>query len=193
MADKTERDLMLRLSHGEAVAYEQLFERYFYKIRRFVTAIIHDEVPAEDIAQNVFMKVWVNRTAIMQVNSLNNYLFTISRNEALDYLRRQANRDKFVSSVKTDTLQEAYRITLNYDLDRIERIVEKCVEQMPSQRKIVYRMSREDKLTNTEIAERLQLSKRTVDRHISLALKDIRAALGSIVSGLAVFFLSNWV
>ena len=64
---------------------------------------------------------------------------------------------------------------------------------MPPQRKLVFRLSREEKLTNQEVADRLQLSKRTVDRHISLALSDIRFALKDIVSLFILFLFSDWV
>lgn len=193
MTGKPDSDILRRLSRGEASAYESLFERYHSKVRRFVAAITGDDAPAEDIAQNVFMKIWLNRSELERVNSLNNYLFTIARNEACDFLRKQASRYKYAGAHRDDPAEDSYRFALNYDLERIEGIVSRCVEEMPSQRRLVYKMSREEKLTSAEIAEKLHLSKRTVDRHISLALSDIRTALGNIVSGLAFFFISNWV
>lgn len=188
-----DRELLMRLSRGEAAAYELLFQRYHGKVGRFVKAIINDEAPAEDITQNVFMKVWLNKTELTSVNSLNNYIFTIARNEACDYLRKQNSRYKYAVSQGNDDIDNSYRYALTYDLERIESIVSRCVEAMPTQRKLVYKLSREEKLTSVEIAERLQLSKRTVDRHISLALHDIRIALGNIVSGIALFLISYWV
>ena len=187
---KQDADLLLRLSRGEEVAYEELFLRYHVKICCFVRAIIRDGHAAEDIAQNVFFKLWANRGELSKVTSLNNYLFTISRNEACDHLRRQANLNKYADEVERRQLDNSYELQLTYDLERMERIVEQCVKMMPAQRRLVYRMSREEKLSNAEIAERLSLSKRTVDRHLSLALHDLRTALGRIVSCLAIFFFS---
>ena len=75
----------------------------------------------------------------------------------------------------------------------MERTVAVTVDRMPPQRQMVYRLSREEHLSNLEIAERLNLSKRTVDRHLSLALDDIRRAISPLVSGVTLFFLSHWV
>ncbi len=197
MPSRTNQDLLPGLVRGEAVAYELLFEQYYDKISRFVTAIIGDSHQAEDIAQNVFLKIWLNRKdergMLTEVKSLNSLLFTIARNEACDYLRKKASHQKYASIRKADSGDESYRFALTYDLERIENIVERCVDNMPAQRKIVYKLSREEMLTGNEIAERLQLSKRTVDRHISLALEDIRTALGNIISTIALFCVSHWV
>lgn len=131
--------------------------------------------------------------AFPRVNSLDNYLFTIARNEAFDSLRRRSSRSRYEQYTLLDGMEHSDRLSLTYDMEQMERIVEKCVEEMPPQRKLVFRLSREEKLTNQEVADRLQLSKRTVDRHISLALNDIRFALKDIVSLFILFLFSDWV
>lgn len=156
-------------------------------------SILYDTDAVGDIAQNVFMKIWINRAELPRVNSLDNYLFTIARNEAFDSLRRRSSRSRYEQYTLLDGMEHSDRLSLTYDMEQMERIVEKCVEEMPPQRKLVFRLSREEKLTNQEVADRLQLSKRTVDRHISLALSDIRFALKDIVSLFILFLFSDWV
>lgn len=156
-------------------------------------SILYDTDAVGDIAQNVFMKIWINRAELPRVNSLDNYLFTIARNEAFDFLRRRSSRSRYEQYTLLDGMEHSDRLSLTYDMEQMERIVEKCVEEMPPQRKLVFRLSREEKLTNQEVADRLQLSKRTVDRHISLALNDIRFALKDIVSLFILFLFSDWV
>lgn len=189
----SDKDILKRLSDGDASAYAYLFDRYYAKVCRFVKSILYDVDAVDDIAQNVFMKVWISRAELTRVNSLNNYLFTIARNEACDQLRRRASWSRYEQYTLLGGMEHSDRLSLSYDLERMETIVEKCVEEMPPQRKLVFRMSREEQLTNLEIARRLQLSKRTVDRHISLALSDIRTALKGIVSLFALFLFSDWV
>ena len=190
MTSTSDKDILKRLSDGDASAYEYIFDRYHAKVCRFVKSILYDPDAVGDIAQNVFMKVWINRTELSRVNSLDNYLFTIARNEAFDSLRRRSSRSRYAL---LDGMEHSDRLSLTYDMEQMERIVEKCVEEMPPQRKLVFRLSREEKLSNREVAERLQLSKRTVDRHISLALNDIRFALKDIVSLFILFLFSDWV
>lgn len=193
MTGTSDKDILKRLSDGEASAYEYIFDRYYAKVCRFVKSILYDVDAVDDIAQNVFMKVWINRAELTRVNSLSNYLFTIARNEACDQFRRRTSRTKYERHVLLNGLEQSDRLSLTYDLERMEHIVEKCVEEMPPQRKLVFKLSREEKLSSQEIAQRLQLSKRTVDRHISLALTDIRSALKDMVSFLAFFLFSDWV
>lgn len=193
MTSTSDKDILKRLSDGDASAYEYIFDRYYTKVCRFVKSILYDTDAVGDIAQNVFMKIWINRAELPRVNSLDNYLFTIARNEAFDSLRRRSSRSRYEQYTLLDGMEHSDRLSLTYDMEQMERIVEKCVEEMPPQRKLVFRLSREEKLTNQEVADRLQLSKRTVDRHISLALNDIRFALKDIVSLFILFLFSDWV
>ena len=79
------------------------------------------------------------------------------------------------------------QLELKYDQEKSEKIVERCVDMMPSQRKIIYTMSRKENLSNAEIAQKINVSKRTVDAHIYQALKDIRSAVLKIISFYAFF------
>lgn len=189
----SDKDILKRLSEGDASAYAHIFDRYYAKVCRFVKSILYDADSVDDIAQNVFMKVWISRTELTRVNSLSNYLFTIARNEACDQFRRRASRTKYEQYTLLGGMEHADRLALTYDLERLESIVERCVGEMPPQRRLVFKLSREEQLSSPEIARRLQLSKRTVDRHISLALSDIRSALKDIVSLFALFLFSDWV
>ncbi len=184
--------LLFRLSRGEKEAYEAVFMRYYVKVRRFILGILRDTGAAEDLTQDVFLKIWINREKLPAIVSFDNYLFTIARNVACDYLRRQQSSRKYALS-ELDSEDYICHVQVDCDRERLERAIGRCIDTMPAQRKLVYRLSREELLSNAEIAEHLQLSKRTVDRHLSLALSDIRAAIGQFVSGAALFFCSHWV
>ncbi len=188
----TDARLLERLSRGEKDAYEEVFMRYYGKVCRFIAAILRSRAAAEDLSQNVFLKVWANRQALASVRSLDAYLFTIARNETCDYLRRNRTGLKYLLT-EMNCPEQICDLAFDYDAERMERTVAVAVDRMPPQRQMVYRLSREEHLSNLEIAERLNLSKRTVDRHLSLALNDIRRAIGPLVSGVALFFLSRWV
>ncbi|MDY4569175.1 RNA polymerase sigma-70 factor [Alistipes senegalensis] len=188
----TDARLLERLSRGEQDAYKEVFMRYYGKVFRFIAAILRGRAVAEDLAQNVFLKVWANRHGLDSVRSLDGYLFTVARNETCDYLRRNRSSLKYRLTELSHS-EQICDLSFDYDAERMERTVAVTVDRMPPQRQMVYRLSREEHLSNLEIAERLNLSKRTVDRHLSLALDDIRRAISPLVSGVTLFFLSHWV
>lgn len=188
----TEAKLLTRLSQGEKNAFEEVFRRYYGKVFRFIRAILHGHGIAEDLTQNVFLKLWSSRRSLAEIRSLDAFLFTVARNETCDYLRRKQTGLKY-RVAELERQNRGYDMPYSCDTERIERIIAETIDQMPAQRQLVYKLSREEHLSNPEIAERLNLSKRTVERHLSLALNDIRQAIAPLVSGLTLFFFSHWV
>ena len=180
MTEISDKYLLTRLSEGRKDAYEELFARYYTKVRKFIGSVLFGSVDADDLAQNVFLKVWERRRDLAAVDSLDAYLFTVTRNEVCDCVRKHP--DDYISGMR-----------IEYDTRKITDIVSECVGNMPPQRRMCFVMSREMHLTSQKIAERLNISKRTVDRHLSLALKDIRDALGKVLSGIVLFIVSCWI
>lgn len=192
MEDISGKYLLERLSEGRKDAYSELFDKYYLKVKRFVRTVSYGSLDADDIAQNVFLKVWEHRSKLASVQSLDAYLFTVTRNEVCDSLRKHQVKRKFEeAAINEESIVEGLRI--NYDTDEIARIVGECVSNMPPQRQMCFRLSREQFLTSQKIAEQLNISKRTVDRHLSLALKDIREALGKVLSGVVLFIVTCWL
>lgn len=181
-----ERKMLISLKKGDEKAYEILFGLYYNKVKSFILGLTKDRFVSDDLAQNIFMKLWVNREKLDAVENLSSYLFTISRNEVYDYFRREASVKQYMDTFFDES--EMYcQLELKYDQEKIEKIVERCVDMMPSQRKIIYTMSRKENLSNAEIAQKINVSKRTVDAHIYQALKDIRSAVLKIISFYAFF------
>lgn len=173
----TDYDLVKSLKRGNTAALEKLFLRYYSIVRQFINSIVKRNDIAEDLAMEVFMKVWLFRDRMDEKKSLRNFLFVLSKNSALNYLESVvAKRTKSVSELPEDG-----RISQSADSDLIynetNRQLLGIVARMPEQRQLVFRMSRYENLSNQEIADRLGLSVRTVEKHLQLALKDIRASL----------------
>ena len=144
---------------------------------------------AEDIVQNTFLKVWIRRKHIDPHKSFNNYLYTITRNEITDYFRaeyrfsvHEALREAGDAEATNDSIMSAVNV------NQIKDILDRQVATMPAQRKTVFMLSRAEGLSSREIADRLGISKRTVERHLNIALKSLREVLGDFHCWLLAFY-----
>lgn len=190
--DPEERKLLARLINGEVGGYEILFHKYYPSLHAFIRGMTKDGCAAEDITQNVFMKVWVNRQRLEEDKSIRNYLFVVARNEIYNYLRTK-NRT-FTSlheailypNTKSESTPRN-EIEEQLDLDQTAQIVESIIVRMPPQRQRVFRLSRFEHQSSKEIANQLNLSVRTVDKHLELAIRELRRHL-DIIPAIILFF-----
>ncbi len=180
---KTDKELLFDLSEGKVKAFENLFICYFPKIKLFLSGFLDREAEAEDLAQDVFVKVWQHRYALEKVENLNAYLYRIAKNTLFTYFDRSAFPDtvavtdcRYIPS--TEELEE---IIFAKELDEL---IDITVDKMPPHRKNIFYLSRQQGLSNEEIALRLNISKRTVEAHISAALADLR----KVITVLSLFF-----
>lgn len=170
-------DLVRSLKRGSTAALERLFFRYYSIVLQFIKGIVKRNDIAEDLAMEVFMKVWLFRDMLDEKKSIRNYLFVLSKNVSLNYLDSVVvKRTKTVPDVPEDT-----KVSQSADnsliFNETNRQLFSIVSRMPEQRQLVFRMSRYENLSNQEISERLGLSVRTVEKHLQLALRDIRSSM----------------
>ena len=177
------------IRQGKIKAFEQLFNLFYPRVKNFAFGMIKNQDEAEEIAQNVFMKLWINRLNLSTDNSLSSYIFTIVQNEVYDFFRDKYYSLHYRESILSKAGIPEYEIDSEYNIKEIKEIVSTTLESMPEQRRLVFRMSREQFLTNDEIATKLGLSKRTVEKHISLALATIKRNLGDFLFWLFIFFI----
>ncbi|MDR0940326.1 MAG: RNA polymerase sigma-70 factor [Mediterranea sp.] len=178
---RNEDHIVSRMIAGDTDAFKLLFDHYYPQVRTFASRIVQDSFVANDIAQNVFIKVWTKRVLIDSAQKFSNYLYAMTKNEITDYFR------SIVVSEPLDGLLAAKdgehtegTIESAYDLRYIRETVMKAIETMPPQRRAVFVMSRLQGLSNNEIATKLGLSKRTVERHLNIALRLLRERLGDL-------------
>lgn len=162
------------LAAGSHDAFRYLFMKYFPKVKYFIGHLTKSESIAEELAQDVFMSIWENREQLGSVESFGSYVYRMAKNRALNYLRRKYLEDSYMDEYEGET-----ELTIEGDLyaREIELLEQLTVSRMPRKRKAIYEMSRKDGLTNDEIAARMGISKKTVENHLNLALKEIRKTL----------------
>lgn len=169
--------LIARMVGGDREAFETLYCLYYPRLIRAVVQIIKSREDAQEIVQDAFLKVWLERERVNPKFSFKAYLFTIVKNRALDYLRRaattQALRQKIWEEMRLGrnvTEEEFY-------YEELSRLAAAAITQLPGQRQTVYRLIREEGLSYEEISARLGISKNTVKNHMIEALKDIKRYL----------------
>lgn len=170
-------ELVAEVKKGNQRAFDALFLRWYPQVRRFILSITGDATLAEDLAQSVFMKLWNVRSSLTPDQSLRNYLFVLSRHAALDVLRSRrmllCKQLDEVSSEVSAPEESSQMAEYNETYSRLQHVV----SEMPPQRQAVFKMSRFESKSAKEIADSMGLSVRTVEKHIELALKDIRRSL----------------
>ena len=173
-----DRQLLRHLKQCDKESFRIIFERYAPVFLAFARRLLRDADVAEDIVQNVFMRLWIGRERIDEGRNLRNYLMVSVRNEIYCYLRMAFNARREPDSAHMAEVEDtAPGLENELSARELELIVEKAVEKMPPRRREIFILSRHRHLSNAEIARQLGLSVRTVEKHIELALSEIRNLL----------------
>lgn len=176
---------------GDADAFAQLFERLYDRV--YSTALQYCKITAtaEDVAQQVFLKVWEKRQLLATIKNAEAWLFTIARNQVMDVLRRDLLTDKY-SHYILEIVQEEENSPEQLLISRQKQeIIDKCVQGLSPKQLEVYRLNRDEGLTYQEIAHKLGISRDTVKEHIAKALNHIRVYLMEHRDELIILFLST--
>ena len=171
----TDIELFLLVAQSDEAAFSEIFRRYDKRVYPFVLKMIKTVSVAEEITQEIFIKLWFNRAKLNDVKNPSSYIFTIAANHTLDQIRKKLNERKMLNRLsailKDDSSNNAEESMLYRDC---EALVEQALRHLPPQQKKIYALSRQYGLNNEEIARQLNLSPNTVRNHLSEALKTIR-------------------
>ena len=165
--------LVTLLKQGDADAFEQVFYGFSDRLYYFAMRYLRSQHDAEEIVQDVFVKLWENRENLNENLSFSGYLFTIARNTIFNQNRKKVNEQAYQEYVRSFLENSTSKTEDDLIYSDIKSMIDKVVEELPPQRKLIYKLSRESGLSYREIAEQLNLSERTVEAHIRLALKTL--------------------
>ncbi|NDW08445.1 RNA polymerase sigma-70 factor [Dysgonomonas sp. 520] len=167
------------LKDGDHKAFEKVFIAYYNKTKAFIFGYLKSESDAEELAEDLFVSLWENRRNINTTKSFGFYLHTIARNAAINFLKHKYLHNTYLSNVQyTEHSSTSEEELIAKELGLL---IDDLVDKMPEQRKRIYILSRNEGFTNTEIAEKLNTTKRNVESQLSLALKEIRKAISSFL------------
>lgn len=169
-----EKDILRRMSGGDSDAFRLIFLKYAPRVEAFAMKMLKNIHEAQDVSQNIFTKLWMQRRDLAQVQSLNAYLFRMTRNAVLDICKHSRVRMQFESSARMDGQLLCDDAAERVDTAELARRIEAAVSKMPPRRYEIFRLSRECGKSNREIAETLNISPKSVENHITKALCNIK-------------------
>jgi RNA polymerase sigma-70 factor (family 1) len=189
-----EEKVLIQIAAGSEKAFAALFHWYRDKIYSVALRLTHSTFLAEEVVQDIFLKLWVKKETLTEIDDFEDYLFIMTRNHVFSTLKGVARRQQLVDDLQRE-LPLGEETTYNRIIDlEIEEIVHQAVELLPAQQKQIYLMSKEQELKRDEIAKLLRISSETVKTHLARALRHIRAysklKLDISISWL-LFFLIN--
>jgi len=173
-----------RLIKGDEKAFEQIFHLYYQRLLNFAKAYVINKEIAREIVQEAYLKLWETRSRLKPDTNPEAFLFTLVRNQSLNYLKHCLVEQKY-SQIAQEQV-EIYRlnysvlkndITEKFFFNEIKIKLDKAIKQLPPRCKKVFELSRVQELQNKEIATELNISIKTVENHITEALRRLRAAI----------------
>ena len=189
----TEKELLLLAAQGSEPAFTLLFNRYKHKLYSYLLSLTTSPQIAEDIIQDTFLKLWKDRASLKAIDYFNAYLFTMTRNLAINSFKRMARETAILAALQPQQNNPAATVADNLSLKEVEQLLHQTIQSLPPQQKLIYTLSREQGLIHEDIAHQLHLSSSTVRNHIVQALRTIRKKieLHSIsVIGIMSFLIS---
>ncbi len=165
--------LVKRIKEGDIAAFEQLFKSSYMSLLYYSISITGSKEISEEIIQELFYYIWKERDKLQIMSSLKGYLYKSVKNRSIQYLHSKCFNMQFKSSseVEMNTGEDGES---NMELKDLENVILKSMEMMPIRRAQIFRMHRFDKMSYSEIAEKLSLSIKTIEAEIGKALKTLR-------------------
>ena len=171
-----DRQLLNQIADGDVKALGILYVLYAARIRNFAYSLLQNSSEAEDITQDLFLKIWNSRENLRNVDSLKSYLFSMTHHSVLNFIKHKNVRDKYKES-SSSMMSEQYEPDSRLDTSELLKSIDYALEGMSVLRKTIFRMNRYEHKTYQEIAEALMISPKTVQYHISCALAELRKLL----------------
>jgi len=184
-----EKELFLRIAQGDENAFRILFDAYREKLFVFAWQLCHSATEAEEVVQDIFLRLWKSRDSLANVEFPRKYIYVMARHRALDLLARIARDQKMMREAWSNLSQPDINITEELlQAAETQKLIEEAVTTLPEKKQTIFRLSRHDGLTHQQIAEQLNISVQTVKNILTEILKHIKSFLADHSQLLAAIF-----
>jgi len=185
---ENEREILTQIGKGNQNAFESLFRFYYTALSRFAFTYLKDADDAEEVVQDVFIKLWESRSKIETIQSVKSYLYRSVSNRCLNNIKHEKIKQIHRSEV-INTTGHTFDTGVNtLEKKDLEKSIQIALETLPTQCRKVFELSRFQELSYKEIAEVLDISVKTVENHIGKALKIMRKELSDYLMIVLVIF-----
>jgi len=167
--------ILQRMIEGDEKALKYFFDTYYDDLCNFVNGYLRDEPLSEDIVQSIFIYLWDKRESIPYRGSMKSYLYMASKNKSLNYLRNTKNKNRILERLFVEPKTIVEDDSSHFmEFDELKMIISNAIDKLPPQCKTIYQLSREEGLTHKEIAEKLEISTKTVENQMTIAIRKIK-------------------
>lgn len=180
---ENEAEIIVRLRDDDREALKVIYEKHWQALYISAYNILKDKEACEDILQEIFIQLWQRRGTLNIKTSFTAYLFTATRYQVFHHIRKSAGRQELFENLEERFLTDAPDSLLN--TKELQQIIQAAVENLPEKCREIYKLSREQHLSYKSIAEQLQISPKTVENQIGIALKKLQDTINRFM----VFFL----
>lgn len=179
---KSNKELLLLLRKGDRVAFYNIYERYCKRLYGFVFRYIKQEDDADEIVQEVFVKLWEARSNIDVYSSFDAFLFTIAYNTTMTLFRKRIKERKYLEYLQSiQQIENAPDIIEEIHFNELNSNFQSLLKQLTPRQKEIFLLSREEGLTHEEIAKKLGISVNTVKKHMTNTLTFLKNNINSTV------------
>ncbi|MBL7967072.1 MAG: RNA polymerase sigma-70 factor [Prolixibacteraceae bacterium] len=183
-----EQQLISLLRGGSQDAFEQLFDSYSQKLYRFSYSYLKAEAEAEEIVQDVFLKLWENRDKLRNETSFQSYLFTIAFNAIRKHFNKKTRDERFRANLLELLSEENPSLENHSDFETLVARLDQLIEAMPSRRKEIFLKRKKEGKSISEIALDMDISPKTVENQITEAMNYLKKEFGNDrISGILFF------
>jgi len=177
-----ENDLLLfeKVKSNHLTAYEKIFKKYIKELYRFAFSYVRDAQIAEEMAQEVFLYVWEKRGQIEIQTTLKTYLYSAVKNKCLNYIKLELPRQQSMGDISEVMLSVSAGKKDEGENEQLKKYIKGAIDALPKKCRQIFILSRNAGMTYEEIAEELDLSKKTVENQMGIALKKLRESLEDV-------------
>jgi len=181
-----DNELLRQVVLGDEKAFRIVFNKYHNRLGSHLFRITKSHELAQEVVQDIFLKIWMNRAGLSGVRNFKAYLYVMSKNHALNCLQNNALEKTLTTSLEDNQDFQTDDIT---EENEKYRLIDEAIDRLPPQQKQVYLMSRHERLNYNEIAARLSLSRETVKKYLQIASESITSCIRKKLIISIVFFI----